>query len=111
MGNGNKANVNKQIPPAQAQKAKTGGSPIPQPLKHSLETQFGADFSDVRIHTGPNAAQVTKMIGAEAFTIGNHIFLEPGKFQPNTNSGKNLLAHELNHVVQQSKGKIKPSND
>lgn len=111
MGNGNKKNDNKQVPPAQAQQAQTGGDPIPQPLRHSLETEFGTDFSDVRIHTGQNAAQLTKMLNAEAYTIGQHIFLDPGKFQPNTNTGRTLLAYELSHVVQQRSGQTKKSDD
>ena len=111
MGNKNNESNNKQVSPTQAQQAQSGGQPIPQPLKHSLETEFGTDFSDIRIHTGQNAAQLTKMVNAEAFTIGQHIFFDSGKFQPHSNEGKRLLAHELTHVVQQRSGQTKKPND
>lgn len=110
MGN-EKTTTNLPVPPAQAQQAQSGGKPIPQPLKHSLETEFGVNFSNVRIHTGKNAAQITKTLNAEAYTIGNHIFFDPGKFQPHSADGKRLLAHELTHVVQQGASqKPKPKN-
>jgi hypothetical protein len=73
-----------------------GGEPIPPPLRHRMETQFGADFSGVRIHTGHNVAA----LGAVAYTTGSNIHLQPG-FQPYGPGGVELLAHELAHVVQQ----------
>ena len=60
------------------------------------------DLSQVRIHTGANAAESARAINALAYTVGNNIVFGAGQFAPGTNSGGHLLAHELTHVVQQS---------
>lgn len=65
------------------------------------ENRIGADFSDVKIHTGKEAADSAKDINAQAYAYGNHIVFNEGKYQPETSEGKHLLAHELTHVVQQ----------
>jgi len=65
------------------------------------ESRIGADFSDVKIHTGKEAAESAKDINAQAYAYGNHIVFNEGKYQPETSEGKHLLAHELAHVVQQ----------
>lgn len=62
---------------------------------------FGNDFSDVRIHTNTDAAQMNQDVSAHAFTVGNDIFFNKGTYQPKTKEGLELLAHELTHVVQQ----------
>lgn len=64
-----------------------------------MESRFGRDFSQVRIHTDSDS---TNKINAHAFTKGNDIVFGAGNYQPGTDSGKRLLAHELTHVVQQS---------
>jgi hypothetical protein len=61
------------------------------------------DFSSVRIHTDANAAKSAEAVAAHAFTAGNHIVFGTGQFAPGTNTGRRLLAHELAHVVQQSR--------
>ncbi|MBL7701141.1 MAG: DUF4157 domain-containing protein [Ferruginibacter sp.] len=68
------------------------------------ENRIGADFSDVKIHTGKEAADSAKDINAQAYAYGNHIVFNEGKYQPQTSEGKHLLAHELAHVVQQLSG-------
>jgi hypothetical protein len=70
----------------------------------AMEARFGHDFSAVRIHDGPQAADATKGLSAKAFTAGAHIAFGAGRYAPGTSSGKQLLAHELAHVVQQSRG-------
>jgi hypothetical protein len=70
--------------------------------KSFMESRFGQDFSDVRIHTNHDAAQSAQSINANAYTSGKNIVFDTGRYQPNTDSGKNLLAHELVHVVQQT---------
>ncbi|MCG8697605.1 MAG: DUF4157 domain-containing protein [Bacteroidales bacterium] len=80
-----------------------GGSPLSDNLRAEMEDKFGAKFSKVRIHTDKQAHQLCKELGAQAFTNGSHIFFNVGKFQPDTQAGKHLLAHELTHVVQQRK--------
>jgi hypothetical protein len=67
-----------------------------------MEGGFGADFSNVNIHTGSEAIQLSKELGAQAFTHGNDVYFNEGKYNPNSKEGKHLLAHELTHTVQQN---------
>lgn len=77
------------------------GSPLPAHVRTEMEHAFGVDLSAVRIHTNPGAAQVSRSLNAEAFTYGNDIFFDQGKYDPDSLPGKRLLAHELTHTVQQ----------
>lgn len=81
--------------------SKGGGSPMSGETRSAMESGFGADFSNVRIHTDSSAVQMNKSIGAQAFTSGNDIYFNEGKYNPNSTSGKHLLAHELTHTIQQ----------
>lgn len=69
--------------------------------RHWFERRFGRDFGDVRVHTGPSAAQAAESLGAEAVTYGPHVVFGEGRYAPGTGEGRSLLAHELTHVVQQ----------
>ena len=83
--------------------APTGsGEPLPDEIRAKMEAALGMDFSAVRIHVGPQAAAV----GARAFTHGMDIFFAPGEYEPWTESGHQLLGHELTHVVQQAQGRV-----
>ena len=86
---------------SQLNSSKGGGSSLPKGVKSQMESGFGTDFSSVRLHTDSNAAQMSKNIGAQAFTHGNDVYFNEGKYQPESDSGKHLLAHELTHTVQQ----------
>ncbi len=81
--------------------AVTGGAPLNQQQRAFFEPRFGADFSRVRIHTGPTADQAARSVGARAYTRGQDIVFGTDQFHPHTPSGQELLAHELTHVVQQ----------
>lgn len=78
------------------------GKPLEQNLKQNMERHFNHDFSNVKIHSGTEAAKSASDINAEAYTAGNNIAFGAGKFAPDTKTGRHLLAHELTHVVQQS---------
>jgi hypothetical protein len=78
-----------------------GGAPLHKGIKAFMEPHFGTDFSRVKVHTGSDAAQMNRELGSHAFTHGSNIYFNEGQYQPETNSGKKLLAHELTHVVQQ----------
>ncbi len=75
--------------------------PLPGNVRSAMERSFGHNFSDVRVH--PESPKA-KDVGARAFTQGRDIYFAPGAYQPETEDGKRLLAHELTHVVQQSGG-------
>jgi len=85
------------------------GSEMSGPTKSFMESRFGSDFSDVKIHTGDYAAQLSNDLSAQAFTVGSDIYFNSGKYAPGDAEGKRLLAHELTHVVQQSKSNKAPN--
>jgi hypothetical protein len=85
----------------QINSAKGGGQPIPEDTRNFLEPRFGQDFSNVRIHTGAEADNLNNSLQAKAFTTGSDIFFRDGDYNPNSGEGRELLAHELTHVVQQ----------
>jgi hypothetical protein len=78
-----------------------GGLPLPRLSRRDFEARFGHDFGHVRIHDGEAPAIAARKLRARAFTLGNDVVFGKGQYQPNTVSGKRLLAHELSHVVQQ----------
>jgi hypothetical protein len=86
---------------------KGGGSPLPDDVRAAMEPRFGADFSGVRVHTGGEADQLNRQLSAQAFTHGQDIYMGAGKYDPTSNDGKKLLAHELTHVVQQNDSTVR----
>lgn len=82
-----------------------GGHALPGQLRSQMEGAFGQGFSNVRIHSDSSAAELSRSIGAKAFTYGNDIYFNAGQYRPETSEGMHLLAHELTHTVQQS-GKV-----
>jgi hypothetical protein len=87
----------------QIQSTKGNGNAMPDATKSFMENRFTTDFSNVKIHTGNYATQLSNQLNAQAFTIGNDIYFNEGKYQPESVQGKHLLAHELTHVLQQEK--------
>ena len=81
-------------------KAGTGQS-LPEPVQRQMEASFNARFDSVRIHTDPEAAELNRLLHAEAFTYGNDIYFGTNRFDPSSRSGTELLAHELTHTLQQ----------
>jgi hypothetical protein len=64
-------------------------------------TSIAYDFSSVRVHTDGKAAESARAVNALAYTVGRDIVFDAGKFAPETHGGRQLIAHELTHVVQQ----------
>lgn len=85
----------------------SAGVPLPPDVRAEMESAFGADFSAVRIHVDDEAERV----GAEAFTQGTDIHFAPGLYDPESAAGRELLGHELAHVVQQSQGRVAEGDD
>jgi hypothetical protein len=77
------------------------GNPLPEGARSFMESRFGTDFSGVRVHTGGEAVQLSREMSAQAFTHGSDIYFGEGKYDPDSGGGRQLLAHELTHVVQQ----------
>ncbi len=81
----------------------SAGQSLDTNLRNELEPQFGHDFGSVRIHADSQADQMAKSINANAFVTGQDVFFREGMFKPNTRDGKQLLAHELTHTIQQAR--------
>jgi outer membrane protein OmpA-like peptidoglycan-associated protein len=92
-GNGSNNLVNEVL--------QSGGRPLKNNTKGFMESRFGYDFSNVRIHDNSKAAQSAESINAKAYTHGSNIVFNKN-VDYNSAGGQHLLAHELSHVVQQS---------
>ena len=67
---------------------------------------MSADFSDVRVHTGGKADESARSINAQAYTVGTDVVFRSGAYEPDTQGGRHVLAHELAHVMQQKAGPV-----
>lgn len=100
--NSNNGGVVSDVTANQLDATKGNGGSMDNQTQSFMESRFGTGFHDVRIHTGKDAAQLSQQLNAQAFTVGSNIYFDRGKYSPNTEEGKHLLAHELTHTVQQS---------
>lgn len=83
---------------------RAGGAPLPAATRAFFEPRFGHDFSRVRVHTDARASESARSVRALAYTVGQDIVFREQQYAPATAVGKQLLAHELAHVVQQTPG-------
>ncbi|MCC8400462.1 DUF4157 domain-containing protein [Paraburkholderia sp. MMS20-SJTN17] len=81
-----------------------GGSGMDHSTRSRMETAFGADFSGVRIHHDSESDELGELLSARAFATGRDVYFRHGEYNPGTAAGRELLAHELTHVVQQTGG-------
>jgi hypothetical protein len=82
--------------------SKGGGAPLPDATRTFFESKFdGVSFTDVRVHDDPGANEAARAIGAVAFTRGTDVYFAAGMYDPVSEGGRAILAHELTHVVQQ----------
>lgn len=91
---------------ASIQAAKGSGLSLNDDIRQPMEQAFGADFSGVKIHTDAQSDQLNRSIQAKAFTTGKDVFFRQGAYDPGSQGGQELLAHELTHVVQQGGASI-----
>ncbi|UVT17920.1 MAG: DUF4157 domain-containing protein [Nitrospira sp.] len=82
----------------------SSGQQLDSATRAFFEPRFGSDLSHVRVHSDPLADQSAESIQARAYTLGNNIVFGFGEYNPDSDGGKRLLAHELAHVAQQGKG-------
>ncbi|HUG30932.1 MAG TPA: DUF4157 domain-containing protein [Candidatus Limnocylindria bacterium] len=85
---------------------KGGGAPLDEGTRSSMESSFGQDFSDVRVHTDEQASKSAAAVGANAYTVGSDIVFRGGHFDSSSPTGQRTIAHELSHVVQQRSGPV-----
>ncbi|MCI0564204.1 MAG: DUF4157 domain-containing protein [Nitrososphaera sp.] len=90
------------VPPIVEEVLRSGsGQPLDAVTRADMEARFGEDFSHVRVHTGVQAAESAEIVNARAYTTGHNVVFDSGQYAPQTPGGKQLLAHELAHIVQQ----------
>ncbi|BBU33469.1 hypothetical protein BTHE68_72030 (plasmid) [Burkholderia sp. THE68] len=87
--------------PPVAAAAGTSGAPLPAGVRGFMEARFGANFGQVRIHTDDDAARRSASLDAHAFTVGPHVYFGRDRFRPDNEQGRELIAHELTHTIQQ----------
>ncbi len=90
-------------PPIVHEVLRSPGRPLDGGIRHLMEPRFGHDFRPVRVHTDAKAAASAQAVNAEAYTLGRDIVFGEGRYAPGSPEGQRLLAHELSHVVQQSR--------
>jgi Domain of unknown function (DUF4157) len=91
-------------PPIVQEVLHSSGQPLDPACRFFMEPRLRRDFSELRVHTDSKAAESAQAIGAAAYTLGNHLVFGAGTFNPKSREGRRLIAHELTHVRQQSKG-------
>jgi hypothetical protein len=82
------------------------GRPLAPEVRSVMEQGIGHDFGDVRVHDDASAAASARSVQAQAYTVGNHVVFDEGRYRPETSEGQRTLAHELTHVVQQREGPV-----
>lgn len=90
----------REVPPAAREVLRSPGQPLDGGARAFMEPLFDHDFSRVRVHADPKAAQSADAVDAHAYAVGQHVVFGPGEYAPGTAQGRSLIAHELAHVVQ-----------
>src|SRR5256885_12630198 len=90
------------VPPIVHEVLRSPGQPLDAQTRAFMEPRFGHDFSTVRVHADGRAAQSAKAVNALAYTVGSNIVFSIGRYAPDVAAGRQLLAHEPEHVVQQN---------
>lgn len=93
-------------PPIVHDVLRSPGQPLDATTRAYMEPRFGRSFADVHIHADARAAESARSVNARAYTVGRAIAFGSGAYNPHSKDGRQLLAHELSHVVQQSEGRV-----
>jgi Domain of unknown function (DUF4157) len=88
-----------------------GGQSLDRGVQSQMGNALNADFSGVRVHTNAEADGLNQSLSARAFTTGRDIYFREGEYNPGSSGGRELLAHELTHVVQQNPNKVQTKSD
>jgi Domain of unknown function (DUF4157) len=89
-------------PPIVSEVVRSPGEPLHPETREFMESRFNHDFSRIRVHADPKAAESAATIAASAYTVGNHVVFGQNRYAPGTSETRRLLAHELRHTQQQS---------
>jgi hypothetical protein len=97
------------VPPVVHDVLRTPGQPLDAQSRAYFEPRFGMDFSTVRVHADSKASESAQTVNAQAYAVGRDIVFNSGKYAPQSPTGRQILAHELAHVVQQGNGEPRSS--
>src|SRR5262245_28851313 len=97
-----------EVPPVVHNVLRSHGQPLDAKTLSFMESRFGHDFSQVRVHTDEKAAESARTLNALAYTVGRDVVFGTRQYVPETGTGQRVLAHELMHVVQQRHGEPRP---
>lgn len=89
------------VPPVVQDVLRSPGQPLDGSTRGFMESRFGHDFSQVRIHNDTRSHESAQTVHAHAYTVGQEIVFASGKYNPHSQTGRHLLAHELSHTIQQ----------
>lgn len=87
----------------------SAGQPLDPALRVVMESRFGHDFSQVRVHSDATAAASARLLGARAYAVADRLVFDQGEYQPESAEGRDLLGHELAHVAQWRAGGSRPA--
>jgi hypothetical protein len=99
------------VPPIVHEVLSSSGNSLDPATRAYFEPRFGYDFSGVRTHTDAKAVDSARAVNALAYTVGRDVVFGAGQYTPGTSQGRKLMAHELTHVIQQSRGGSYPMLD
>lgn len=88
-------------PPVVHDVLNSSGQPLEPRTRSLMESRFGRDFRDVRLHASPEAAMSAQAVNSLAYTVGQNIVFGQGRYVPDSTEGQALIAHELSHTLQQ----------
>jgi len=91
------------VPPIVHDVLRSAGEPLDPIARKQFEPSLGHNFSHVRVHTDARAAESASAVNALAYTVGQEIVFASGQYEPQTDEGRRLIAHELAHTVQQQR--------
>ncbi len=96
-----------EVPASTAGRIRPSGDQFDGATRARMEGAFGADFSNVRVHTSATIDTAAEGLSADAFTLGRDVYVRRSLYQPGTAAGDRLLAHELTHTLQQGGSRIR----
>lgn len=106
IGNAGVATMLEEQPSPVHDVISSSGRPLDEPVRADMETRLGHDFGDVRVHDDGAAHSSAQSVNAHAYTVGSHIVFQRDAYNPSSDNGRQTLAHELTHVVQQRSGPV-----
>src|SRR6478672_7487743 len=91
----------RKVPPIVEEALRSPGQPLDTATRAFMEPRFSHNFGNVRVHTDTKSADSARAVNARAYTVGEQVVFGANQFAPTSHQGRELLAHELAHTVQQ----------